>query len=143
MNLLPAVLAIFESLWLFDIFFDWRWTLHRLLIGLALRRRIYAERHAPQVIALAALLGVFLAGLGYARRLYRGRPWAMAVGGVLFSLALWVTEVISLHEMDRLLYHAAGPFMVISFAWIFASLVTSAGILKDAFRSRAGNGRGI
>jgi hypothetical protein len=58
----------------------------------------------------------------------------------LFSLALWITEVISLHEMDRLLYQAVGPFMMISFAWIFASLVTSAGILKDAFRTRAGAG---
>ena len=134
---MPAVLAVFESLLLLDMFCDWRWTLHRLLIGLALRRGIYAKRHNPQAIALAVLLGVFMAGLGYARRLYRGRPWAlMAIGGVFFSLALWVTEVISLHEMDRLLYHAAGPFMEISFAWIFASLVTSAGILKDAFRSR-------
>ena len=137
---MPAVLSVFESLLLVDMFFDWRWGLHRLLIDFALRRNVYAKRHGPQAIALAVLLGLFVAGLGYARRLYRGRPWAsMAIGGALFSLALWITEVISLHEMDTLLYHPAGSLMVISFVWIFASLATSAGILADAFRTRTGN----
>jgi urea transporter len=78
-------------------------------------------------------------GLIYTARLYRARIGAiLAVSGALLSLVTWCIEVVSLHQVDAILYHPVGNLMAVSLGWVLASLLTSVGILIDArqpFRS--------
>lgn len=48
-----------------------------------------------------------------------------------------MTEVISLHTTDSILYYRVGLMMVISFLWATACLMTSVGILKAGIGDKA------
>jgi hypothetical protein len=118
--------------------------LHQQLMNLAQRWNEYDLRRSPQRIAVVVLAVLFLLGVIIALRVLRGRTGALlAVSGVLLSLVLWCTEVVSLHAVDHVLYHLLGPWMVVSLVWLFAGLVTSVGILIDARQLNAGHPRGI
>jgi len=83
------------------------------------------------------LLVLLVVGLLAIRRLSGGRPGAsLAVSGALLSLILWCIEVVSLHQVDHILYHSLGGLMAVSLLWILASLMTSIGILLDSSRDR-------
>jgi hypothetical protein len=105
----------------------------------AQQRQEYEMRRSPQLIAIVTLAVLFLMGAASALRIFRARPGAgLAVSGVLLSLALLCTEVVSLHAVDHILYHLLGPWMLVSLLWVLAALMTSAGILLDA-REAIGN----
>jgi hypothetical protein len=95
----------------------------------ALRRHEYELRKEPQIIAVFILAALLLLGLLAVRRFFRGRGTALAVSGVVLSLVLWCTEVVSLHDVDHVLYHRLGQIMPVSLLWIVACLMTSIGIL--------------
>jgi hypothetical protein len=124
---LALLLMLIESTLLLDMAFNWRWMLHQLLMDLAQHAHEYAVRRTPQVIVLIVL--VVLIGLRAVRRLSRGRGIALALSGAVLSLALWCTEVISLHQVDHVMYHRLGPIMTVSLLWMVACLMTSTGIL--------------
>ena len=127
-----AWLTTVEGTLLLDMIFNWRWMLHDLFVGFAHRGHEYDLRRPVQVVILSCLGGMFLVGLYRIRRHYRLRAGAfVAVSGVLLSLACWATEVVSLHQMDALLYRPIWSFMVVCFVWGFACLATSVGILLD------------
>jgi hypothetical protein len=108
-------------------------------MDLARRWNEYEIRRSPQLIAMAILAVLLLVGLISALRILRGRTGALlAVSGVLLSLVLWCTEVVSLHAVDHVLYHLLGPWMVVSLVWVFAGLMTSVGILMDARQANGG-----
>ncbi len=130
---LAALLAVIEGALVLDMLFNWRWMIHQELMDLAQRWNDYDVRRSPQRIAIAILAVLFLVGLIAALRIFRGRMGALlAVSGVLLSLVLWCTEVVSLHAMDHILYQSLGPWMAVSLVWVFAGLITSVGILIDA-----------
>jgi hypothetical protein len=130
---LTALLTVIEGALVLDMVFSWRWVIHQELMDLARRWNEYEIRRSPQLIAMAILAVLLLVGLISALRILRGRAGALlAVSGVLVSLVLWCTEVVSLHALDHVLYHLLGPWMVVSLVWVFASLMTSVGILMDA-----------
>jgi hypothetical protein len=130
---------VIEGALVLDMVFNWRWTIHQELMDLAQRWNEYEIRRSPQVIAIAILAVLLLVGLITALRLLRGRAGALlAVSGVLLSLVLWCTEVVSLHALDHVLYHLLGPWMLVSLVWVFAGLMTSAGILIDARQANGG-----
>ncbi len=129
---LAATLTLIETLLLLDIAFNWRWMLHGAIGGFAQRHNEYAARRVPQVIAVSILGGVLLLGLIATWRLLRGRfGRLLAVSGVLLSLVLWCTEVVSLHSVDRLLYYSLDNVMAISIVWILSCAMTSIGILLN------------
>jgi hypothetical protein len=124
------VLMLIETWLLLDIAFNWRWMLHGVIGGFAQRHHEYAARRVPQVIAVSILGAVLVSGLIATWRLFRGRfGHLLAVWGVLLSLVLWCTEVVSLHSVDRLLYYSLGNVMAVSIPWILACAMTSIGIL--------------
>jgi hypothetical protein len=128
---LAALLTLIESTLLLDIAFNWRWMLHRFLMDIAQGAHIYQVRTIPQLIALIILVGLSFLGLLAIRRSSRGRGGTrLAVSGVLFSLVLWFTEVVSLHQVDHVLYHRLGKIMAVTLLWILACLMTSIGMLS-------------
>jgi hypothetical protein len=130
---LAALLAAIEAALLLDMVFNLRWWIHQQLMDLAQSRQEYEMRRSPQLIAIVILAVLLLVGLASALRILRARPGAgLAVFGVLLSLALWCTEVVSLHAVDHILYHLVGPWMLVSLVWVLAALMTSVGILLDA-----------
>jgi hypothetical protein len=136
---LAALLTAIEGALVLDMVFNWRWMIHQQLMDLAQRWNEYEIRRSPQLIAIAILAVLLLVGLLAALRILRGRVGALlAVSGVLLSLVLWCTEVISLHAMDHVLYHPLGPWMIVSLVWVFAGLMTSVGILLDARQASGG-----
>lgn len=136
---LAALLTAIEGALVLDMIFNWRWLLHQQLMDLAQHWNEYDLRRSPQRIAIVVLTVLLVFGVIFALRVLRGRTGALlAVSGVLLSLVLWCTEVVSLHAVDHVLYHLLGPWMVVSLVWVFASLATSVGILVDA---RQLNGR--
>src|SRR3984885_11407160 len=136
---LAALLTAIEGALVLDMVFNWRWTIHQQLMDFAQRRNEYEIRRSPQLIAIAMLAVLLLVSLFAALRILRGRAGALlAVSGVLLSLVLWCTEVISLHALDHVLYHLLGQWMLVSLVWVFAGLMTSVGILIDARRANGG-----
>jgi hypothetical protein len=136
---LAALLTAIEGALLLDMVFNWRWMLHQQLMNLAQRWQEYDMRRSPQRIAIAILAVLLLVGLVAALRILRGRAGALlAVSGVLLSLVLLCTEVVSLHAVDHILYHLLGPWMLVSLVWILAGVMTSVGILFDARQATAG-----
>ena len=136
---LAALLTAIEGALVLDMVFNWRWMLHQQLMDLAQSWHEYDMRRSPQVIAIAILAVLLLVGVLSALRILRRRTGALlAVSGVLLSLVVWCTEVVSLHALDHVLYHLLGPWMIVSLVWVFACLMTSVGILIDARQAKGG-----
>jgi hypothetical protein len=133
---LAALLGLIHALLLLDIAFDWRWGLYDWLRREALSWHWYEERHGPQVVTLAILAFVLVSGVIAARSRLRSLPGAgVAAEGTVLSVACWIMEIISLHATDSVLYHRIGPLMVISFVWLLACAMVTAGILMAASRA--------
>lgn len=127
---LASVLCALDFALFLDITFDLRWRLNAWFKEAAVSHGVYSERSEPQVIALIALaVGLQVLAVWLIRRfaLIRGAP--LAVCGALLSIGCWLTELISLHAMDAILYRYIGPLMVVSFVWILACAMTVRGIL--------------
>jgi len=130
---LAASLTAIESLLLIDMIVNARWMLHDMFATAAQRRHEYDLRHLPQSLFVTVLAGILLVSLIYVARLYRARIGAvLAISGALLSLITWCIEVVSLHQVDAILYYQVGDLMAVSLIWFVASLLTSVGILIDA-----------
>jgi hypothetical protein len=134
---IAASLTAIEGLFLLDIIFNGRWLLHNWIGSLALSHNAYQLRRLPQFLADVLLLAVFLFVTVYILRRFRAMPGIlMAIGGATLSIIVWCVEVVSLHQVDVILYLTLGPFMVVSYLWLLASLATSIGILFAAFEQK-------
>jgi hypothetical protein len=132
---LALVLALIDVVLLLDMVFNWRWMLHQIFVDTATRENVYGQRRGPQQAALILLLVVFLAVCALPLRRLRGRGGAiLAAWGAIFAAGLWLVEIISLHQVDHILYHTVGPIFSVAFLWIAAGLITSIGILIEARR---------
>ena len=129
---LAAVLMLIESVLLLDIAFDWRWRVHDMFMGIAVRQNEYAQRRLPQAVVVTMLGGLLFFGLLVAWRRLRGRGTTLlAVSGVLLSLIVWCIEVVSLHAVDHVLYHTVDGVMTVTLLWLLSCIMTSIGILLD------------
>jgi len=134
---LAALLAVCEGCLLLDMAFNLRWSLHQMFMDEAQTLAVYASRRGPQALALLVLVGVFLFGLWMASQRFHGRVGALlAVSGALLSIALWCTEVVSLHQVDHIFYRSIGSLFTVSFLWIIACTLTSVGVLIESKRPR-------
>jgi hypothetical protein len=102
---------------------------------IALLGDYYPERQPLQILL------VLLAGFGGLVMLVRrrGSPTPRSAMAPLLAtgaaLVLFVIETISLHAIDRLLYHPAGPILVIGWAWLLLAAVIVIGALRSWPRS--------
>jgi hypothetical protein len=127
-----AILLLIEGALLLDMAFNWRWKLHQALMDLAQREHEYGQRRLPQTIVLLLLACVLVYGIYRFWRAFRHRGTTLlAVCGALLSLILWCTEVVSLHQVDHVLYFSLGGVMAVSLLWVIACGMTSIGILLD------------
>jgi hypothetical protein len=129
---LVAVLALLETGFFLDMVFSVRWQLHDLMEGQAIRENLYVQRAGPQLAALGLLGAVAAAGMVLAFQRLRGRTGAtIAAFGAILSSACWCTEVISLHDTDRVLHYTVDGVMLVSLCWLAFSVMTGLGILWD------------
>lgn len=132
---LAALCALIEIALSFDLVFNLRWALHRFLEKQFLAHRLYDSRRPLQIVLLALLALALLIAVRLIAHLFSQSPqlqsrWAtLAAASVLLSAALWATEVISLHEIDRVLYAHVFGLMAIAWLWGLLSAITIAGML--------------
>jgi hypothetical protein len=133
---LAALLCALDLALLFDIAADWRWKLYVRLRSDAVSHHWYNQRSGPQIIALL-FVGVVLvaAAIWLGTRFASVRGARLAIFGGLLSVGCWLTEVISFHWTDAVLYRSAGPLMIVSFVWILACLMTAAGVLSAKIKA--------
>jgi hypothetical protein len=129
---LAAVLMLIESVLLLDVAFNWRWKLHDVFLGIAMRQHEYGQRRLPQAVVVTVLGGLLFFGLFVAWRRLRDRGTTLlAVSGVLLSLIVWCIEVVSLHAVDHVLYSSLDGLMAVTLLWLLSCTMTSIGILLD------------
>ncbi|MDR3750841.1 MAG: hypothetical protein P4K94_05075 [Terracidiphilus sp.] len=129
---LAAILAALEISLFLDMAFNGRWLLHDLLENKAMAENLYAQRVAPQLVALSILAVAAAVGMGLTLHALRGRAGAsVAICGAILSLSCWCAEVISLHAVDAIFHAAVGGIMLVSLIWVAGSLMTGLGILWD------------
>jgi hypothetical protein len=134
---IAAWLTAIESVLLLDMIVDGRWVLHQFFVNTAQNQHEYGLRRLPQVILVTFFLAILFVSLYLSLRLLRAKIGGLlAVSGALLSLITWCIEVVSLHQVDAVLYHQVWRFMVVSLVWIGGCLMTSVGIL---FESRHDN----
>lgn len=127
-----AVLAAVQFCLLIDMALDLRWKLHEFWMQEAMSMGVYGLRRMPQAVAMAILLFMVVLAVVAIRRRLRGRTGAeLALTGTLLSATLWCFEWISFHWLDQILYHSAGPVMVVSVLWIGLAIVTCLGAWLD------------
>lgn len=99
---------------------------------------LYENRRQIQsmVFAITCLpaLGIFSTILYLLRR--HGSAVLLAVTGTIWSVSLFCLPVISLHAVDRIMYHYVGPVMFISILWTFGATLTLSGTIKHMVASR-------
>jgi hypothetical protein len=135
---IAAWLTAIESALLLDMSVNGRWKLHQLFVNIAQNQHEYGQRRLPQMILITFLLAILFASLYLSLRLLRGKPGALlAISGALLSLITWCIEVVSLHQVDAVLYRQVWGGMVVSFVWIAGCLMTSVGILFESRRANA------
>ena len=135
---IAAWLTVIEGGLLLDIVFNGRWIMHQFFIDIAQDQNEYNLRRLPQVILVTFFLALLFVSLYFCLRLLRAKIGALlAVSGALLSLITWSIEVVSLHQVDAVLYHQVWGFMVVSFIWMSGCLMTSAGILFESCRANA------
>jgi hypothetical protein len=135
---IAAWLTTIESVLLLDMIVDGRWVLHQFFVNIAQNQHEYGLRRLPQVILVTFFLAIFFVSLHFSLRLLRAKPGALlAVSGALLSLITWCIEVVSLHQVDAVLYHQVWGVMIVSLVWIAGCLMTSVGILLESHRANA------
>jgi hypothetical protein len=124
------MLAAIEGALLLDILFNGRWILHQFFVDFAASQGVYEFRRAPQVIFLVLLVAILVSAITSILRRFRSQiSLGAAIVGVLVSLGTWSVEVVSLHQVDAVLYHTVGRIMVVSLVWCAACATTSIGVL--------------
>jgi hypothetical protein len=128
-----AWIAAIESLLMLDIAMNARWALHGNVMQFALHRGFYAQRHGIQIAGLTILFAILLIGAAIITRRLRSRPGAsVAAWSALLALTMWCVEVVSLHEVDAILYHEVDGFMVVAFVWMILGATTAITIQLEA-----------
>jgi hypothetical protein len=132
-SLLVAQLAM-----LIELQVSMRFDAGEVLRGLITDMNLYENRRQLQAMAFIVvaipMLAVYSTVFYLVRK--RGLPVIMAVGGTMASLSLFCLPLISLHAVDRIMYHHIGPVMLISLMWFICAAVTFVGSAKAMVESR-------
>lgn len=77
---------------------------------------------------MVLVLALALAVVWIARKFRDRIGSALTAIGTLLSVGLWLCEVISFHDTDRILYHSFGPLMRIALIWLGLAAITCCGV---------------
>jgi hypothetical protein len=120
-------LAIAYALMTVEVLFGGRHNLAIYAKKIMLSFDSYEDRRGPQAVilgtAIAAALIVVARVILASRHLSRNERVALVV--MLCEVFLFVIESISLHGMDRMLYHQVGPILLIGWFWATGGIVAT------------------
>ncbi len=127
-----AVLAAVHAVLWFDILLNTRHRLHDW-VNTGLRAvGAYDNRAVLQVLLLVAALGVLVVAAVF---IWRSRRRAnSAVLATIGLIALMLTEAISWHLIDRVLYTHLGPLLLVGYAWLLGAAVVVWSALRQVGR---------
>ncbi len=113
------VLALVQLALLAEVQLSLRFDLGSWLRDSLRDQGMYETRRGLQALILVAVavVGILASGGILYRLRKQGRHTLWGVGGTLWSLGLFILPVVSLHQIDRLLYHHIGPVMFIGLLW--------------------------
>lgn len=122
-------LALINACFAAECALGWRHRVHDQAITLL--GDYYKERNPLQIALTAAALLAAIALLAKATRRMRreASPTPMLATGL--ALALFAIETISLHAIDRLLYHPMGPLLAIGWLWIALGSTATTAAIRD------------
>lgn len=98
--------------------------------AIALMGVYYPERELLQVTVILVVGVAALIVFKRVRQIWRSAVPAVPLATTGAALFLFAVEMISLHDVDRILYHPAGPILAIGWAWIGIGISTAFGSIS-------------
>ena len=97
----------------------------------------YNERQPIQIIALFVIASsvIWLIFVLRNAQIIEYLGWALIAG--VCTICLFMLEVVSLHQMDAVLYQPAGPVLLIGWLWLLCGLAATAIAFKASFKVRS------
>lgn len=126
------VLMILFAALCVDVLLGGRLWLHGLLGDRSRTEGWYRERSTTQILWIIGL-GVLI--ILSAVMVWRASTGArkLALGAALLAIILWSLEVISLHQVDAILYKPLGTVVLVGWGWaVIAAMVVVAGLAEMA-----------
>lgn len=122
------------SIFSIDIVFNMRHTLLRKYVVLLISEGKYNDRRPAQLAALILIIGIiiWLAIRNFNSKLDMKTKFAILLS--IFSVFLFSSEIISLHQLDAIIYKSAGPILLIGWLWVFCTLVATVIALSIVIR---------
>jgi hypothetical protein len=116
-----------------EVLFGVRHRAHDMVDALLQARGWYAARGPLQVVLLVAVLVLAAATLAALARLRHldARLWTAACATAM-ALWLFVTEAVSLHGVDAVMYLTLGPVLLIGCAWAACAAVVVGAAMRAA-----------
>lgn len=129
-------IAVANGLLVIEMVANLRHRLHGMVARLFEMEGFYGARRGPQALMLVLLAaGVAAIAVSLVGRMRRaGGPARIAALLTMLTLALFGAEIISLHQVDRLLYARIGPMMTIAWSWLALGFGTAALALASTGR---------
>lgn len=107
-------------------------------LGAAALGEHYSERAPLQIILVIGALLIGAALLAWARCIMRDGSTRIALTATAISGGLFAAEIISLHDMDAILYQKVGPALLIGWLWLGLALITGLAATYSGVRMRPG-----
>jgi hypothetical protein len=121
-----------------------RHQLQQLVRAAAKNRGLYETRqtYQPYLIGFILLLLALTCLIWISRRRWAAQPlpyWSAF--SLIVVLSIFLVEIISLHSVDRILYHRLGGILLIGYLWLFACLPHLLSGLRQATIEAGGSER--
>lgn len=116
-----------------EILFTMRFRIHDAVDATLQARHLYAQRTLWQIALLMLAVALAAACLWAAWRWRRRDPeaaWAFV--GTIVAVTLFVTESVSLHAVDTVMYTPMGPIVAIAAGWAAAAAIVTVSALRAA-----------
>lgn len=113
------MLAMFYALLCVELVANTRHTLLRTIGGIFGLGSYYMDRRPVQLAALAILVGLVVWLAWRTMRTAARRPGVRSARIVaLAATSLFAAEIVSLHQIDAVMYRRIGPVMLIGWLWL-------------------------
>lgn len=105
-------------------------------LGAAALGEHYSGRAPLQMILIFGALLIGAAFLAWAHCIVREGFARLALAATAISGGLFATEIISLHDVDAILYYTVGPALLIGWLWLGLALITCLAATSSGLRMR-------
>lgn len=107
-------------------------------LGAAALGEHYSERAPLQIILIFGALLIGSALLAWAHWTVRKGSERIALTASVISGGIFAAEIISLHDVDAVLYRTVGRALLIGWLWLGLALITGLAATYSGFRMRSG-----